>query len=74
MKNQGENKNRNNTFYSHEFLHFIADLMGPLSIFTFYWATYIYIYIYIYIIIPFYIYIIYNIYIYIQIYILYLDE
>ena len=29
MKNQGENKNRNNAFDSHEFIHFIADLTGP---------------------------------------------
>ena len=28
-----ENKNKNNTFYCHEFIHFIADLIGPLSIF-----------------------------------------
>ena len=33
MKNQGENKNRNNTFHFHDFIHFIADLIGPLSIF-----------------------------------------
>ena len=26
LKNQGENKNRNNTLYSHEFIHSIADL------------------------------------------------
>ena len=30
MKNQGENKNRNNTFYSHGFIHFIAHRIGPL--------------------------------------------
>ena len=33
IKNQRENKNKNNTFYCHEFIHFIADLIGPLSIF-----------------------------------------
>ena len=33
MKNQGENNNRNNTIYPHDFIHFIADLIGPLSIF-----------------------------------------
>ena len=33
MKNQGENKNRNNTFDSHGFIHYIADLIGSLSIF-----------------------------------------
>ena len=32
MKNQGENKNRINTFDSHEFIHYIADLIGSLSI------------------------------------------
>ena len=31
MKNQSENKNRNNTFYSQAFICFIADLIGPLS-------------------------------------------
>ena len=30
MKNQEENKNRNNPFYSHEFAHLTADLIGPL--------------------------------------------
>ena len=30
MKNQGENKNRINEF--HEFIHYIADLIGPLYI------------------------------------------
>ena len=33
MKNQGENKNKNNN--SHEFFHYIADLIGPLYIFRF---------------------------------------
>ena len=33
MKNQGENKSRNNAFDSHEFIHYIADLIRPLSIF-----------------------------------------
>ena len=33
MKSQDENKNRNNAFDSHEFIHYIADLIGPLSIF-----------------------------------------
>ena len=33
MKNQGEDKNRNNTFNSLEFIHFTADLIGPLHIF-----------------------------------------
>ena len=32
MKNQGENKKRNNTFDSHEFIHFTADLTELLSI------------------------------------------
>ena len=32
MKNQGENKNKNK-FYSYTFIHFIADLIGPLYIF-----------------------------------------
>ena len=30
VKNQGENKNRNNIFYSHEFIH-ANDLIRPLS-------------------------------------------
>ena len=33
IKNQDENKNRNNLFNSHQFIHFIADLIRPLSIF-----------------------------------------
>ena len=33
MKNQGENKNRDNTFDSHEFIRYIADLIGHLSVF-----------------------------------------
>ena len=32
MKNQGENRNRNTTFDSHEFIHYIPDIIGPLSI------------------------------------------
>ena len=38
MNNQGENKNRNNTFDSHEFIHYIADMKGSLSIFHIYRA------------------------------------
>ena len=30
MKNQGENEKSDNTFYSHEFIHFMTDLIGPL--------------------------------------------
>ena len=48
MKNQGENNNRNNTIYPHDFIHFIADLIGPLSIFHILLSN-IYIYIDIYI-------------------------
>ena len=33
MKNQGENKNKNNTSDSLEFIHFTADPIGPLYIF-----------------------------------------
>ena len=33
MKNQGVNKNRNNTFDSNEFIHFTVDLKGPLFMF-----------------------------------------
>ena len=34
MKNQGEKKkNRNEKFNSQEFIHFTADLIGPLCIF-----------------------------------------
>ena len=33
MKNQGENKSRNNTFDSLDFIHFTADLIGPLYTF-----------------------------------------
>ena len=36
MKNQGENKNRNNTFDSLEFIHFTVDLIWPLLFFIFY--------------------------------------
>ena len=32
MENQGENKHKNN---SHGFIHYIADLIGPLYIFRF---------------------------------------
>ena len=35
MKNLVESKNRNNTFDSNEFIHFIADLIGSLYIFHF---------------------------------------
>ena len=50
IKNQDENKNRNNLFNSHQFIHFIADLIRPLSIFLILLSSiYIYIYIYIYI-------------------------
>ena len=67
-------KNRNKTFYSHEFIHFIADLIDPLSIFHILVSNiYIYIYIYIYICIYIYIYLyvyIYVVYIYIYIYLL----
>ena len=60
MKNQVKNKNRNNTSYSREFIHFIADLIEPLHIYIYI----IYIYIYIYITFTYNIYIyIYNIYI-----------
>ena len=30
MKNQGEDKNRNNTSDSLEFIHFAIDLIGPI--------------------------------------------
>ena len=58
MKYQGENENRKNTFDSHEFIQFTADLIGPLYIFrillssiyiNIYICIYIYIYTYIYI-------------------------
>ena len=65
MKNQGENKKRHNTFHSREFIHFIADLLGRLSIFHILSSNiYLSIYIY-YISISIYI----SIYIYIEIYI-----
>ena len=64
MKNQGENKSRNNAFYSREFIYFIADLIGPLSIFHILLSS-IYIYIYIYNIYIYYIYVLYA-YIYVQ--------
>ena len=41
-------KNRNNAVNSHEFIHFIDDLIGPLSIFHILLSN-LYIYIYIYI-------------------------
>ena len=51
IKNQDENKSRNNLFNYHQFIHFIADLIRPLSIFHILLSSiYIYIYIYIYII------------------------
>ena len=44
MENQGgENKIRNNTFYFHYFIHFFADLIGPLYICV---CVCVYIYIY----------------------------
>ena len=50
IKNQDENKSRNNLFNYHQFIHFIADLLRPLSIFHILLSSiYIYIYIYIYI-------------------------
>ena len=33
MKYQGENKNRNNKFDPHDFIHFAVDLIGPFSTF-----------------------------------------
>ena len=46
----GENKNRNNKFDFHEFIHFIADQIGPSYIFYILFSNiYIYIYIYTYI-------------------------
>ena len=47
MKKQGEDKNKNNIFYSHELIHFIDDPIGFLSIFHILLSN-IYIYIYIY--------------------------
>ena len=35
MKNQGENKNGNNTFDSFEFIHFTADLIRPFTYFPY---------------------------------------
>ena len=32
MKNEGENENKNK---SHKFIHYLADLIGPLYIFCF---------------------------------------
>ena len=49
IKNQDENKSRKNLFNYHQFIHFIADLIRPLSIFHILLSS-IYIYIlYIYI-------------------------
>ena len=49
IKNEDENKSRNNLFNYHQFIHFIADLIRPLSIFHILLSS-IYIYIlYIYI-------------------------
>ena len=45
MKKQGEDKNKNNIFYSHELIHFIDDPIGFLSIFHILLSN-IYIYIY----------------------------
>ena len=70
MKKQGEDKNKNNIFYSHELIHFIDDPIGFLSIFHIllsniyiyiyfcyiYCYTYCYIYTYIFIYIYIYIY------------------
>ena len=63
-------ENRNNAFNSHEFIHFIDDLIGPLSIFHILLSN-LYIYIFIYIYIYMYVYIYLHIYthIYIHIYI-----
>ena len=53
IKNQDENKSRNNLFNYHQFIHFIADLIRPLSIFhillssTYIYILYIYICIYV---------------------------
>ena len=33
VKNQDKTKNRNNTFEFHDFIHFIADMIGCLYIF-----------------------------------------
>ena len=66
MKNPGENKNRNNTFYFHEFIHFITDLIGPLSFFHILLSN---IYIHVNVYINIYIYYIYNMFIYIYLYI-----
>ena len=66
MKKQGEDKNKNNIFYSHELIRFIDDPIEFLSIFHILLSNiYIYIYIYIYI---FVIYIVIHIVIYILIY------
>ena len=71
MKKQGEDKNKNNIFYSHELIHFIDDPIGFLSIFHILLSNiYIYIYIFvIYIVIHIVIYILIYLFIYIYIYI-----
>ena len=70
MKKQGEDKNKNNIFYSHEPIHFIDDPIGFLSIFHILLSNiYIYIYIFvIYIVIHIVIYILIYLFIYIYIY------
>ena len=70
MKKQGEDKNKNNIFYSHELIHFIDDPIGFLSIFHILLSNiYIYIYIFvIYIVIHIVIYILIYLFIYIYIY------
>ena len=39
IKNQGENKNRKNTFDSHQFIHFIAD--SAISDRAFFYCRYV---------------------------------
>ena len=70
MKKQGEDKNKNNIFYSHELIHFIDDPIGFLSIFHILLSNiYIYIYIFvIYIVIHIVIYILIYLFIYIYIF------
>ena len=71
MKKQGEDKNKNNMFYSHELIRFIDDPIEFLSIFHILLSNiYIYIYIFvIYIVIHIVIYILIYLFIYIYIYI-----
>ena len=71
MKKQGEDKNKNNIFYSHELIRFIDDPIEFLSIFHILLSNiYIYIYIFvIYIVIHIVIYILIYLFIYIYIYI-----